>query len=116
MLLHRYDYHRSAFGDSWDDNNHASPRHNACDIRDDILTCDFVDNTLVSIKRCPSGVATCTLYDSYIDQTIAFQRGAKVDESVQIDHMYRSPMPGTWGHTVGRIDSCCGLSTIRSTC
>jgi hypothetical protein len=92
--VHRYDYRRLAFGDAWDDNNDAPGGHNGCDTRDDILTRDLVDKTYVSIKRCPNAVATGTLHDPYTNLTIAFQRGAKVGESVQIDHIV--PLAYAW--------------------
>lgn len=87
MRLHRYDYLRAAFGDAWDDDNDAPLGHNGCDTRDDILNRDLVDKTYVSIKRCPDAVATGTLHDPYTNKTIAFARGPKVGESVQIDHI-----------------------------
>lgn len=92
--LHRYDYHRSAFGDAWTDDNDAPGGHNGCDTRDDILTRDLVDKTFVSTKRCPNAVATGTLHDPYTNKTIAFARGAKVGESVQIDHIV--PLAYAW--------------------
>jgi len=92
--IHRYDYHRSAYGDAWDDNNDAPGGHNGCDTRDDILNRDLVDKTFVSIKRCPNAVATGTLHDPYTNTTIAFQRGAKVGEAVQIDHIV--PLAYAW--------------------
>ena len=82
-------YRRLAFGDAWDDNNDAPGGHNGCDTRDDILNRDLVDKTYVSIKRCPDAVATGTLHDPYTNLTIAFQRGAQIGESVQIDHIVR---------------------------
>ena len=91
---HRYDYRRPAFGDAWDDNNDAPLGHNGCDTRDDILNRDLVDKTYVSIKRCPNAVATGTLHDPYTNTTIAFQRGAKVGEAVQIDHIV--PLAYAW--------------------
>jgi hypothetical protein len=94
LRLHRYDYRRAAFGDPWDDNNDAPLGHNGCDTRDDILDRDLVDKTYVSIKRCPNAVATGTLHDPYTNKTIAFQRGAKVGESVQIDHIV--PLSYAW--------------------
>lgn len=87
VRLHRYDYLRAAFGDAWDDDNDAPLGHNGCDTRDDILNRDLVDKTYVSIKRCPDAVATGTLHDPYTNKTIAFARGPKVGESVQIDHV-----------------------------
>jgi Protein of unknown function (DUF1524) len=91
---HRYDYRRPAFGDAWTDDNDAPLGHNGCDTRDDILNRDLVDKTYVSIKRCPNAVATGTLHDPYTNTTIAFQRGAKVGEAVQIDHIV--PLAYAW--------------------
>jgi hypothetical protein len=91
---HRYDYHRTAYGDAWDDNNDAPGGHNGCDTRDDILDRDLVDKTYVSIKRCPNAVATGILHDPYTNTVIAFQRGAKVGEAVQIDHIV--PLAYAW--------------------
>ena len=90
----RYDYRRPACGDAWDDDNDAPGGHNGCDTRDDILNRDLVDKTYVSIKRCPDAVATGTLHDPYTNTTIAFQRGAQVGESVQIDHIV--PLSYAW--------------------
>ena len=94
MRAHRYDYHRTAFGDAWTDDNDAPMGHNGCDTRDDILNRDLVDKTYVSIKKCPDAVATGTLHDPYTNATIAFQRGAKVGEAVQIDHIV--PLAYAW--------------------
>ncbi|OBI99680.1 hypothetical protein A5660_02870 [Mycobacterium alsense] len=91
---HRYDYRRPAFGDAWDDDNDAPLGHNGCDTRDDILDRDLVDKTYVWTKRCPDAVATGTLHDPYTNATIAFQRGAKVGEAVQIDHIV--PLAYAW--------------------
>jgi hypothetical protein len=92
--LHRYDYRRSAYGDAWDDNNDAPGGHNGCDTRDDILNRDLVDKTYVPTKRCPDAVATGILHDPYTNITVTFQRGAKVGESVQIDHIV--PLAYAW--------------------
>jgi hypothetical protein len=94
VRAHRYDYLRSAYGDAWDDDNDAPLGHNGCDTRDDILERDLVNKTYVSIKRCPNAVATGTLHDPYTNTTIVFQRGAKVGESVQIDHIV--PLAYAW--------------------
>lgn len=91
---HRFDYRRSAFGDAWDDNNDAPLGHNGCDTRDDILARDLVDVTFVFTKRCPNAVATGTLHDPYTNAVIAFQRGAKIGEAVQIDHIV--PLAYAW--------------------
>src|SRR5246127_1884010 len=92
--IHRYDYRRAAYGDAWTDDNDAPGGHNGCDTRDDILDRDLVDKTYVSIKRCPDAVATGTLHDPYTNTTIIFQRGAKVGEAVQIDHIV--PLAYAW--------------------
>lgn len=92
--MHRYDYRRAAFGKAWDDHNGAPGGHNGCDTRNDILNRDLVDKTYVSTKRCPHAVATGTLHDPYTNTTIAFQRGAKVGQSVQIDHIV--PLSFAW--------------------
>lgn len=91
---HRYDYLRSAFGDAWTDDNDAPGGHNGCDTRDDILNRDLVDVTQVFTRRCPIAVATGTLHDPYTNAVIAFQRGAKVGEAVQIDHIV--PLSYAW--------------------
>lgn len=90
----RHDYRRAAFGDAWDDDNDAPGGHNGCDTRDDILNRDLVDVTHVSTKRCPDAVATGTLRDPYTNATVAFTRGAKIGESVQIDHIV--PLAYAW--------------------
>jgi hypothetical protein len=92
--IRRYDYRRPAFGDPWTDDNDAPGGHNGCDTRDDILDRDLVDKTYVSIKRCPDAVASGTLHDPYTNATIAFQRGARVGASVQIDHIV--PLAYAW--------------------
>jgi hypothetical protein len=92
--IRRYDYRRVAFGDAWTDDNDAPGGHNGCDTRDDILDRDLVDKTYVAIKRCPDAVATGTLHDPYTNATIAFQRGAGVGASVQIDHLV--PLALAW--------------------
>ena len=84
------DYRRAAFGDSWTDDNNAPGGHNGCDTRNDILDRDLVDKTYVSIKRCPTAVASGTLHDPYTNATIAFVRGNQIGASVQIEHIVRS--------------------------
>lgn len=92
--VHRYDYRRTAYGDAWDDNNDAPLGRNGCDTRDDILNRDLADKTYVVTKRCPAAVATGTLHDPYTNAVVAFQRGAKVGEAVQIDHIV--PLAYAW--------------------
>jgi len=92
--LHRYDYLRAAFGDAWTDDNDAPGGHNGCDTRDDILNRDLVEIIHVYTKRCPDAVATGILHDPYTNAVITFQRGAKVGEAVQIDHLV--PLAYAW--------------------
>jgi uncharacterized protein DUF1524 len=94
VRIRGYDYHRDAFGDTWTDDNPAPGGHNGCDTRNDILNRDLVDKTYVSIKRCPTAVATGTLHDPYTNDTIAFVRGAQVGAAVQIDHIV--PLAFAW--------------------
>lgn len=89
-----HDYRRAAFGDAWTDDNTAPGGHNGCDTRNDILDRDLVDKTYVSIKRCPTAVASGTLHDPYSNATVAFVRGAQVGAAVQIDHIV--PLALAW--------------------
>lgn len=83
----RNDYLRSRFGQAWTDDTEAPGGHNGCDTRNDILNRDLVDKTFVSNKRCPEAVETGTLHDPYTSTVIAFVRGARTGEAVQIDHI-----------------------------
>ena len=94
LRVRGYDYRRAAFGDAWTDDNTAPGGHNGCDTRNDILDRDLVDKTYVSIKRCPTAVATGTLHDPYTNATVAFIRGNQVGASVQIDHIV--PLALAW--------------------
>lgn len=89
-----HDYRRAAFGESWTDDTTAPGGHNGCDTRNDVLDRDLADKTYVSIKRCPTAVATGTLYDPYTNAVVAFTRGAGVGASVQIDHLV--PLALAW--------------------
>ena len=89
-----HDYRRAAFGDAWTDDTTAPGGHNGCDTRNDILDRDLVDKTFTPISRCPTAVATGTLYDPYTNQTVAFTRGNQVGASVQIDHIV--PLALAW--------------------
>lgn len=91
---HRHDYVRSRFGDAWDDDNDAPGGRNGCDTRNDILNRDLVDITHVSTKRCADAVAAGILHDPYTNAVVAFTRGAKVGEAVQIDHIV--PLAYAW--------------------
>jgi hypothetical protein len=87
LRLRGYDYRRDAFGDSWTDDNPAPGGYNGCDTRNDILDRDLVDKSYVSIKRCPTAVATGLLHDPYTNADVAFTRGEKTGAAVQIDHI-----------------------------
>jgi hypothetical protein len=96
---HRYDYRRAAFGEGWGDDG------DGCDLLDDVLDRDLVDKTYVSVKRCPDAVFTGTLNDPYTGKTIAFTRGARSSEAVQIDHLVSAaPMQDTPIHSADNVD------------
>lgn len=94
LRIRGFDYRRTAFGDSWTDDNPAPGGHNGCDTRNDILDRDLIAKTYVSIKRCPNAVGTGTLHDPYTNETIAFVRGNQIGASVQIDHIV--PLALAW--------------------
>lgn len=92
--IHSHDYRRDAFGESWTDDTTAPGGHNGCDTRNDILDRDLRDKTYVSIKRCPTAVATGTLLDPYTSALVPFTRGAQIGAAVQIDHIV--PLALAW--------------------
>jgi hypothetical protein len=94
LRIRSHDYRRDAFGDSWTDDNDAPGGHNGCDTRNDILDRDLVDKSYVSIKRCPTAVATGLLHDPYTNADVAFTRGEKTGAAVQIDHIV--PLALAW--------------------
>lgn len=94
VRIRGHDYRRDAFGDSWTDDNPAPGGHNGCDTRNDILERDLVDKSYVSIKRCPTAVATGRLHDPYTNGEIAFVRGEKTGAAIQIDHIV--PLALAW--------------------
>jgi hypothetical protein len=94
LRLRSYDYRRDAFGDSWTDENPAPGGYNGCDTRNDILDRDLVDKSYVSIKRCPTAVATGVLHDPYTNADVPFTRGEKTGAAVQIDHIV--PLALAW--------------------
>jgi hypothetical protein len=94
IRIRGYDYRRDAFGDTWTDDNPAPGGRNGCDTRNDILNRDLIDKTYVSIKRCPSAVATGTLHDPYTNAVVPFLRGEKTGAAVQIDHLV--PLALAW--------------------
>jgi hypothetical protein len=94
LRIRGFDYRRDAFGDTWTDDNPAPGGHNGCDTRNDILDRDLADKTYVSIKRCPTAVASGTLHDPYTNGIVAFVRGNQVGAAVQIDHIV--PLALAW--------------------
>ena len=93
-LVRGYDYRRSAFGESWDDDNGAPGGRNGCDTRNDILDRDLADKAYVRTARCPKAVASGTLRDPYTNATVAFVRGNQGGASGQIDHLV--PLAFAW--------------------
>ena len=59
-----------------------------------MLDRDLVDKTYVSITRCPTAMATGTLYDPYTNATVPFTRGNQIGAAVQIDHLV--PLALAW--------------------
>jgi len=88
------DYQRSEFGDAWSDDTDAPGGHNGCDTRNDILNRDLGDKSFVYTRRCPHAVRTGTLLDPYTGVYVAFTRGPKSGEAVQIDHIV--PLAYAW--------------------
>ncbi|TDH18106.1 HNH endonuclease family protein [Mycobacteroides franklinii] len=88
------DYQRSVFGDAWSDDTDAPGGHNGCDTRNDILSRDLGDKSFVYTRRCPQAVRTGTLLDPYTGVHVAFTRGPKSGEAVQIDHIV--PLAYAW--------------------
>ena len=115
LRIRGFDYRRAAFGDSWTDDNPAPGGHNGCDTRNDILDRDLVDKTYVSIKRCPTAVATGILHDPYTNETVAFVRGNQTGASVQIDHIVPLALAWTSEPATGPTTCRLRLPTARRT-
>ncbi len=94
LRIRGFDYRRTAFGESWTDDNPAPGGHNGCDTRNDILDRDLVDKAFVAIKRCPRAVASGALHDPYTNEFVSFARGDKTGAAVQIDHIV--PLALAW--------------------
>ncbi|MBB4853582.1 hypothetical protein HNP40_000948 [Mycobacteroides chelonae] len=88
------DYQRSEFGDAWSDDTDAPSGHNGCDTRNDILNRDLIDKTFVYTRRCPNAVGAGLLHDPYTGAQIAFVRGPKSGDLVQVDHIV--PLAYAW--------------------
>lgn len=87
---HPAGYQRSLFGPAW-----ADVDHNGCDTRNDILARDLTD--IVKSGSCT--VLSGTLHDPYTGKTIAFVRGIKTSNAVQVDHivpLYEAWRSGAW--------------------
>ena len=73
-------YSRDEFGPAWKDVD-----HNGCDTRNDILQRDLSSVVFRDGSDCV--VLSGTLADPYTGKTIAFLRGEKTSNAVQIDHV-----------------------------
>jgi hypothetical protein len=74
-------YSRDEFGSGWTDTD-----HNGCDTRNDILARDLTGETVeAGTHNCV--VLTGRLADPYSGRAIAFQRGLRTSNAVQIDHV-----------------------------
>lgn len=82
-------YTRDMFGSSWNDDTNVPLGHNGCRTRDDILRRDLV-------HPAPSGcvVRSGTLHDPYTGNRIAFTKGVRSSNAVQIDHVI--PLAFAW--------------------
>lgn len=79
-------YDRELFGRSWTDNVSVPFGRNGCDTRNDILQRDLVDIAFRDKTRnCV--VQSGTLRDPYTGNSIAFTRGTRTSDEVQIDHI-----------------------------
>ncbi|MGZ8177851.1 GmrSD restriction endonuclease domain-containing protein [Williamsia sp. SKLECPSW1] len=79
-------YSRAQFGQAWSDDVDVALGHNGCDTRNDILRRDLTRITAKPGTR-DCLVLTGSLADPYTGRTIAFTRGARTSEAVQIDHV-----------------------------
>ena len=79
-------YSRTQFGQAWSDDVDVTFGHNGCDTRNDILRRDLTAITLRSGTR-DCVVLTGSLADPYTGRTIAFTRGERTSDDVQIDHV-----------------------------
>ncbi|MDP5225626.1 MULTISPECIES: HNH endonuclease family protein [Arthrobacter] len=76
-------YQRTAFGQAWADED-----RNGCDTRNDVLRRDLDAVTFTSgSERSLCRVATGELWDPYTGKRIAFRRGERSSQNVQIDHV-----------------------------
>ena len=79
-------YSRTQFGQAWSDDVDVTFGHNGCDTRNDILRRDLTTITVrPGTRDCV--VLTGSLADPYTGRTIAFTRGERTSDDVQIDHV-----------------------------
>ncbi|AVL99792.1 deoxyribonuclease [Gordonia iterans] len=79
-------YSRDLFGQRWSDDVDVELGHNGCDTRNDILRRDLTETiTRAGTRDCV--VTSGTLADPYTGKTIAFVRGERTSNDVQIDHV-----------------------------
>lgn len=74
-------YDRARFGPAWTDID-----RNGCDQRNQVLARDMTDEQ-IKPKTHGCVVATGHLHDPYTGKQIAFRRGNRTSEAVQIDHV-----------------------------
>jgi hypothetical protein len=78
------DFRRSLFGEAWSDDVDVEFGHNGCNTRDDILRRDLKD---LVVRPFTCFAQSGTLVDPYTGTAIAFVRGPRTSNSVEIDHV-----------------------------
>jgi hypothetical protein len=78
------DFERFQFGKAWSDDVDVEFGRNGCNTRDDILRRDLKD---LVVRPLTCFAQSGTLVDPYTGSVIAFVRGPKTSNSVEIDHV-----------------------------
>ncbi len=78
------DFVRSRFGEAWSDDVDVELGHNGCNTRDDVLRRDLAD---LVVRPGTCFAQSGTLHDPYRGETIAFVRGPRTSDAVQVDHV-----------------------------
>jgi hypothetical protein len=78
------DFQRSQFGEAWSDDVNVEFGHNGCNTRDDILRRDLKD---LVVRPFTCFAQSGTLTDPYTGTVIAFVRGPRTSNSIEIDHV-----------------------------
>jgi hypothetical protein len=78
------DFERLQFGKAWSDDVDVEFGRNGCNTRDDILRRDLKD---LVVRPFTCFAQSGTLVDPYTGSVIAFVRGPKTSNSVEIDHV-----------------------------